>query len=215
MKNRFYMICTRDTTGSNAAFWCHNGHGYSTNIDTAHVYTLDEAQRGWNNGRSIDQPVCADSVDALAVIHVDHQQVPSTTMIEKGCTQYVAFQKDRWDGNDLYWLQHGGLPTTDFTKAEAFKEPGDQAELVWLPFYVADAVKRRTFPIAMLDHRRMVQGAGLLVPEHIKRSRRRKRSSGKIRFNCPGCGRIHWQLNPYEFEGCNDINCDEFRFSFA
>lgn len=64
-KNRFYMMCLRETVGNNASFHCHNGNGYSSDIDSAHVYTLEEAQKAWNCGRDIDQPVCADSVDAL------------------------------------------------------------------------------------------------------------------------------------------------------
>ncbi|CAH3589556.1 DUF551 domain-containing protein [Klebsiella pneumoniae] len=48
MSNRFYMLCTRETVGSNASFHCHNGNGYSSNIDRAHVYTQEEAQSsGW------------------------------------------------------------------------------------------------------------------------------------------------------------------------
>lgn len=207
MDKRFYLICTRETVGSNASFWCHDGHGYNSSIDKAHVYTLEEAQSHWNTGRDIDQPVCADSVDALAIVHVDHQHVSCETIIEPGCNQYVAFKKGCWDGNDLYWVSNGALPTTDFMQAALFDKPGDPTDLVWLPFHIADAAKRRTFPIAMLDHRRMVQAAGLRVPAHIQRARRRKTGSGKVRFNCTDCGRIHWQLNPYEFEGCDDIGC--------
>lgn len=53
MSNRFYMLCTRETVGSNASFHCHNGNGYSSNIDRAHVYTLEEAQRSWELGRRL------------------------------------------------------------------------------------------------------------------------------------------------------------------
>lgn len=60
MSNRFYMMCLRETVGNNASFHCHNGNGYSSDIDRAHVYTLEEAQKAWNCGRDIDQPVCAD-----------------------------------------------------------------------------------------------------------------------------------------------------------
>lgn len=63
MTNRFYMMCSRETVGNNASFHCHNGNGYSSDIDRAHVYTLEEAQKAWNCGRDIDQPVCADSVE--------------------------------------------------------------------------------------------------------------------------------------------------------
>ena len=110
MSNRFYMLCTRETVGSNASFHCQNGNGYSSNIERAHEYTLEEAQRGWELGREIDQPVCADSVDALAQWRVDCQYIPSESVTEAGCDAYVAYQKGSWNGNDVYWLQSGGLP---------------------------------------------------------------------------------------------------------
>lgn len=93
MSNRFYMMCSRETVGNNASFHCHNGNGYSSNIDRAHVYTLEEAQKAWNCGRDIDQPVCADSVDAMAVWHVDCQYIPTESLIEPDCTAYVAYKK--------------------------------------------------------------------------------------------------------------------------
>lgn len=118
MNNRFYMMCLRETVGNNASFHCHNGNGYSSDIDRAHVYTLEEAQKAWNCGRDIDQPVCADSVDAMAVWHVDCQYIPTESLIESDCTAYVAYKKGSWNGNDVYWLQHGGLPTDDFFQPE-------------------------------------------------------------------------------------------------
>lgn len=84
MSNRFYMLCTRETVGSNASFHCHNGNGYSSNIDRAHVYTQEEAQRSWDYGREIDQPICADAVDALSVWHVDCQYIPNESTVEAG-----------------------------------------------------------------------------------------------------------------------------------
>lgn len=53
MNDRFYMLCLRETVGTNASFHCRNGNGYSSNIDAAHVYTLEEAQESWNKGRPI------------------------------------------------------------------------------------------------------------------------------------------------------------------
>lgn len=102
MTNRFYMMCSRETVGNNASFHCHNGNGYSSDIDRAHVYTLEEAQKAWNCGRDIDQPVCADSVDAMAVWHVDCQYIPTESLIESDCTAYVAYKKGSWNGNDVY-----------------------------------------------------------------------------------------------------------------
>lgn len=213
MNNRFYMMCLRETVGNNASFHCHNGNGYSSDIDRAHVYTLEEAQKAWNCGRDIDQPVCADSVDAMAVWHVDCQHIPTESLIESDCTAYVAYKKGSWNGNDVYWLQHGGLPTDDFSKATIFSvanknEPG----IVWLPFSIADAAKRRTFNINNFNRRTMVQGAGLVMPDWLEEQNRRKKSrSGKVRWNCPHCGKITWQYSPYDFEGCSDYNCEGWR----
>ncbi|EFN5018078.1 hypothetical protein FQJ41_05890 [Escherichia coli] len=213
MTNRFYMMCSRETVGNNASFHCHNGNGYSSDIDRAHVYTLEAAQKAWNCGRDIDQPVCADSVDAMAVWHVDCQYIPTESLIESDCTAYVAYKKGSWNGNDVYWLQHGGLPTDDFSKATIFSvanknEPG----IVWLPFSIADAAKRRTFNINNFNRRTMVQGAGLVMPDWLKEQNRRKKSrSGKVRWNCPHCGKITWQYSPYDFECCSDYNCEGWR----
>lgn len=213
MSDRFYMMCLRDTVGDNASFHCYKGNGYSSNIARAHEYTRAEAQKSWELGREIDQPVCADSVDALAVWHVDCQLIPSATVSRPGCTEYVAFKKDAWNGNDVYWLQSAGLPTDDFSKAKVFSEANpDEPGIVWLPFTMADAVKRRTFNINLLNRRTMVQGAGLRMPAWLKKyNRRQANRSGKVRWNCPYCGKISWQFNPYDFDGCRDVNCEGWR----
>lgn len=122
MSDPFYMMCLRDTVGNNAAFHCYKCNGYSSDIDRAHVYTRSEAQKSWELGREIDQPVCVDSVAALAVWHVDCQLIPSATVIDPDCTDYVAFKKDAWNGNDVYWLKTAGLPTDDFSKAARYPQ---------------------------------------------------------------------------------------------
>ncbi len=208
----FYMICTRETVGSNASFHCKDGKGYATDIDKAHVYTLEEAQRAWEHGRSIDQPVCAESVLSLAEYHVDCQYIPDETVIDKQCNYYVGYLKDDWDGNDVYWLNDRGYPSTNFSIAKRFTIPDlTMDNIVWLPFDVADAQKRRTFRLANFNARSMVQSAGLRVPEWLKKQRRRKENSGKTRWNCPCCGKISWQHNPYDYDGCLDRYCSEYR----
>lgn len=211
MANRFYRACLRETVGTNMSFHCQNGMGYSSNVDKAHVYSLDEAQRSWELGRDIDLPISADAIDAATVWHVDHQYIPGKNLITPGCNEYVAFMKGRWNGNDVFWLSDT-LPTDDFSKARIYAKPDEsQSELVWMPFAMADSQKRRTFSIDLLNRRTMIQGAGLRMPEWLKKQRRRKGSSGKTRWNCPGCGKISWQDNPYDFEGCRDLSCDEWK----
>ncbi|WP_312329892.1 hypothetical protein [Atlantibacter hermannii] len=212
MSERFYMICLRETVGNNASFHRHNGSGYSTNVSKAHVYTLADAQSSWECGRDIDLPISAEAVDTLTVYHVDHQYIPYQNVIESGCSQYVAFVKGDWNGNDVYWLSDL-LPTDDFSKARIFTQPDvNETNLVWLPFAVADEKKRLTFNINQLNRRTMIQAAGLRMPEWLKKqNRRKKNASGKVRWNCPHCGKISWQFNPYDFEGCADLTCEEWQ----
>lgn len=215
MRDRFYMACLRETVGTNMSFHCHNGGGYSTNLDRAHVYTLEEAQRGWDCGREIELPVSADYLDAAAMWHVDHQYIPGENTTASDCVEYVAFVKSRWNGNDVFWLSDL-MPTDDFSKARKFPKPAPSEDgLVWMPFSLADSQKRRTFNINLLNRRAMVQGAGLRMPDWLKRQQRRKGSSGKTRWNCPRCGKISWQHNPYDFDGCRDVNCTEWRPRYA
>jgi hypothetical protein len=207
--DRFYLACLRDTVGTNISFHCRDGNGYSTNIDAAHVYTREEAQSAWDRGREIDLPLCADHVDRLSVWHVDSQKLPTHSVVSIG--PHVAFAKGCWNGNDVYWATDDGKDC-DFTKAIKFDDvipsalPGNW---VLVPFELADSFKRRTFDISLLDRRRMIQSAGLVTPEHIKKQSRRK-DSGKTRWNCPACGKINWQHNPYDFNGCSDIYCSEW-----
>ena len=56
----------------------------------------------------------------------------------------------------------------------------------------------------------MVFGAGLKTPDHLKKAKRKK-DNPMTRFNCPSCGKITWQENPHDFEGCKDTYCDEWR----
>jgi hypothetical protein len=220
MKNRFYLACFRDNVGSNVGFHRINGNGYTTNVKEAHVYTKEEAQRAWNRGREYDQPICADSVDALTVYKVDCQYIPNETQIPEDAdehTLFVAFRPHRWDGNDVFWIQESGTSTTDFTKAVTFTSDSSDAlfsavkeMMIVIPAEMAEQVKRKTFDFSKFDRRKMVQSAGLKQPGWLKQQKRR-RYSGKTRWNCPACGKISWQHNPYDFDGCKDVQCKEWR----
>lgn len=205
--DRFYMACLRDTVGTNTAFHAVDGAGYTTDVSKAHVFTKEQAQKFWNSAREFDLPLSADLVDAQTKIHVDCQHIPSKTTLQEGCTRYVGYLKGRWDGNDVFWLQELKAKPyyydPNFGNAELFKQPLDNEHTIWIPFDLANCVKRPTFNVNLIDKRSMIQAAGLVTPDHIKRANRRKSTSGKTRWNCPDCGKISWQHNPYDFEGCN------------
>ncbi|PIJ43291.1 hypothetical protein [Tatumella sp. OPLPL6] len=211
MKNRFYLSCQRDNVGGNMAFHGQNGQGYHTNIDKAHVYTREEAQRAWELGRDFDVPISADHVDALTIWRVDHQYIPYENLLVDGCDQYVAFVKGSWNGNDVYWLTEYRT-SDDFSKVKVFSQPDlSDKELVWMPYSVANEQKRRTFDVSNYSPKRMTQGAGIKMPGHVKRAKNRKKNP-LCRINCPDCGRINWQEHDYHFEGCRNVDCEARRF---
>lgn len=205
MKNRFYLACFRDNVGSNVSFQCKEFKGYHTDIDQAHECTLEEAQRKFNHAREYDLPLSADHVDALAVWKVDHQYLPSKSDLSPS-DKYVFFVKGIWDGNDVYWTDLNGSKSTNFLHAQVIGRTAAECinhnDYVVVPFELADKSKRRTFDFRKVNKRTMVQGAGLITPKHLKKISRRNLNP-MTRFNCPECGKINWQHNPYDFDGCN------------
>lgn len=186
-----------------------DGKGYTSNLDLAHVYTLEEAQRAYEFARDGEHPISADHVDPLSMWKVDHQYLPNTSVFEEWCNSYVAYKKGIYDGNDVFWLGGGGKSTdlwvSDIiTENEAYQI--DQSKYVVLPYELAAEKARRTFNSSLLNRRTMITGAGLCMPEHLKKKRRRA-TNPMTRFNCPACGKINWQHNPYDFDGCK--HCDE------
>lgn len=203
MSNRFYLACTRERVGSNEGFWCKNGKGYTTDLNKAHIYTLEEAQKAWDNGREIELPLDAEQVNALAVRKVDFQYIPTKTTITDE-ELYVAFMPNKTDGNDVYFIAPFFVTTTNFNKAIPFpkKIAIRNNDYIFIPYSLANQKSRLTFDFNLINRRKMITAAGLIIPEHIKRFRRSKPSTGKHRFNCPECGKINWQFNPEYFEGC-------------
>lgn len=203
MKNRFYLACFRNNVGSNVGFHCKDGQGYSTNIDLAHVYTLEEAQDCYNSARSYDCPISADHVDDASVWKVDHQYLPTKSDLSSS-DKYVVFLKNSWDGNYVYWVTKT-VASTNFMDAEIFGSTAagsiNHEDFVVVPYEIADKSKRRTFDFKKYNPRVMTQGAGLKMSESRKQARR-KNENPMSRFNCPKCGKINWQHNPYDFESC-------------
>ncbi len=215
MKDRFYFACMRDNVGSNVSFHCKDGKGYSTGISRAHVYTREEAQQAWDRGREFEVPLSADHVDAVAVLHVDHQYVSSEPEISPECDEYVAFKSGVFDGNNLLFAYRFGF-THDYRDVSVFNRleaQGGMNSLVFIPKAEADRAVRPTLPLRRVNRRTMTQGAGLKQPKRIAREKRRV-DSGKTRWNCPVCGKISWQYNPYDFDGCNDEDCSAYEFKY-
>ncbi len=198
MKNRFYK--TNGYVGSSVLFWAIDGLGYTTNIDLAHVYTREEMQRDVDKGwlRDKDEfPLCADDVEAFSQWRVDCQYVEKTyPEFTDPNDEYVAYLAGKFDGNDLAFAN--GNDHFDFDYKNAFNYSYFDAEycikdasnkLVFVPRYHTDEIARRTFQKQNINRRKMITAAGITG----LRQKRRSKTTGKQRFNCPTCGKIIWE----------------------
>lgn len=218
MSQLFYLRDSRSNVGSTCLFWAQDGCGYTSDLNKAHVYTLEEAQRKLNS-RHTDVPLCKELVDELATVRFDHQYLGNEGE-KSGCDEYVIRVGDRTDGNDVYWL------TVDFSSV-SYKASAVFAYQVALvrvnelktqgivaTIYAKtdiDAIARRTFQTANINERRMITAAGIRKP---KRPRTRQ-TTGKTRGNCPHCGCITWGFNPYENYSCAEQYSERNSLSFV
>ncbi len=197
MKNRFYK--TNGYVGSSVLFWAIDGLGYTTNIDLAHVYTREEMQRDVDKGwlRDKDEfPLCANDVEAFSQWRVDHQFVEKTyPEFTDPNDEYVLVKKGRWDGNDLAFA-NGIDFDFDYGKAKNFRAfdveayiEQKQTYFFIVPRYHTDEIARRTFQKQNINRRKMITAAGITG----LRQKRRSKTTGKQRFNCPTCGKIIWE----------------------
>lgn len=208
--NGFYVTNRHGDTGNNVNFHNKDGCGYGTNLDKLHVFTLKEAQQhlDWDIN---SLPLLKSEVDKRSIRAVDSQYLKDevlNTTDKKG--EYIVQIERQWNGNDIAFISTKGNPTFNYDKANVMNL--DTAKLaatiggkVWSRAYL-DSISRRTFQRHNILTRTMITDAGI----KYKKPRKQRPTTGKTRWNCPTCGKISWQFNPYDFDGCLDILCDEY-----
>ena len=211
----FYLRDTRSNVGSTCMFWAKDGNGYTSNLDKAHVYTLEEAQRDFNS-RHTDVPLSKELVDAVATVRVDHQYLDDCMAgLATGCDQYVIHCNiGDFDGNDVYWKAQKGS-TVNLSDALVLSSE-EVRHALWndaVAFYhleYAQSISRRTLQVKNVNERRMVTAAGIRKP---KRKRERP-TSGRTRGNCRHCGKVTWGFNPYEAYTCAEAAREKYGASW-
>lgn len=213
--DRFYLTSPHGGCGSNAMFHA-DGGGYVTDIDKAEIITRAEAQDLVDKGHlrhsnSYELPLCAELVDQASAWKVDHQYVNQAwPEFTDRNNEYVLMRKGSYDGNDVPFVSINGYSSFDYSLAKAYTL--QEIKRITLSGYKVvpkshtDEIARRTFQTCDINRRAMISGAGIVG----LRKKRRSTATGKTRMNCPCCGRIAWQWNPYEFETCSNIKCDNF-----
>jgi hypothetical protein len=199
--NLFYLQDSRGLTGNNVMFHNIDGAGYGTNLDRLHVYTLKEAQQS-HDGRNTDIPLLKSLVDELSILAVDMQVLPNGLTFDKN-NQYVAQVTGCWNGNDICFISENSN-SYNYSEAKVFnKEEGTkvgcQEGFALFAKSDMDKICRKTFQAPNIDKLNMIKRAGIkLVAPKRKRS-----TTGKTRGNCPKCGKITWDFNPYENAHCD------------
>lgn len=219
MKNSptgFYKTSAHGGVGSTVMFHGINGAGYVSNIDQAHIYSLEEMKEivanGWMRNYE-EHPLSVKLVDELATWRVDMQHIDAEDEYPSKVDsndEYVAVRKGNYDGNDLKFACDLG-DSYDYSLAKVYREEDVQPYIehgnqYWdfIPKSITDEKARRTFQFKNINRRKMITGAGITGI----RKPRKSNATGKSRGNCPECGKITWDWNPYENAYCPEHESD-------
>lgn len=203
MDKIFYITSRHGDCGSNVVFHKKNGCGYGTNLDELELFTLESAQKELDCDIN-SLPLLASEVNKLSIRAVDCQGLRGEPCTTDPKNEYVVQIEDHWNGNDIAFFVSGGM-TFNYDEAEVMdlNTAAFMSGKVWPKSYL-DTLCRRTFQRENIGARKMITSAGI----KYKKPRKQRPTTGKVRWNCPSCGKINWQFNPYDFDGCMDSMCD-------
>ncbi len=202
MEKLFYKTCRHGNCGSNVTFHNKDECGYGTDLKKLETYSFEKAQRemDYQDGSLL---LLKSEVDKFAVKHVVMQYLDSKKQppvdLEDECVIQI---NGEYDGNDIQFFAEIGT-TFDLSKAKVVSlqlalSYGHENRTIWLKSYL-ETISRDTFQAGNINKRKMITAAGIRY-----RAPRRSRSSGKTRGNCPTCGKITWDWNPYENAHCKE-----------
>jgi hypothetical protein len=178
------------------------GAGYVSDLNKAEVLSFNDAQK-WINYNDGNIPLLKSLVDALSIKRVDHQYLDSSEADKcdksKGWVKQIP---DVWNGNDIQFVSEGGKT---FNYSEAKVVEFGSGGYYWPVSYI-DTVARSILKDSDVNERKMITVPG------IRKPRKKRMKSSRVRWNCPCCGKINWQYNPYDFDGCSDVLCNEYRY---
>lgn len=207
MKDKYFLTSRHGDCGSTVMFHNHGEKGYGSDLNKLEVYSKENAQKRHNQFGRGSLPLLVDKVMTSCKRRVDMQYIDIAKGAPRFDKQITVFSCGGvYNGNDIRFKAENGYTfNLDDALAKPLSEWADLGcSLVpWSLAYLADK-SRITFQRESVNTRSMCRGVKL---ERIRKTQ----DSGKTRWNCPACGRISWQYNPYDFDGCNDWGCEEHR----
>lgn len=201
-ENEFYLRDTRSNVGSTCMFWAKGGCGYTSDLDKAEIFSHKDAQEYADEQRHFT-PLSKAKVDAVATVRVDMQYLKMNLDFSKGYV--IQRYPGQYDGNDIYFADEDGGETLNYEDAKVFDSPeaiavlANQNGAVHSKAFI-DSICRRTLQAKNVNHRKMMTSAGI----RYRSPRKSRPTTGKTRCNCPHCGKITWDYNPYENAYCRD-----------
>jgi hypothetical protein len=203
----FYKTCRHGNCGSNVTFHNKDECGYGTNLKNLETYTLEQAQKEMNyqDGSLL---LLKSEVDKFAVKHVDMQYLDvkkgAPVTLSDNCVIQI---NGKYNGNDIMFLGEIGN-TFDLSKARqvslsfANEYADSNNNTTWSKSYL-ESISRDTFQDYNINKRKMITAGGIRY-----RTPRQSKATGKSRGNCPTCGKITWDWNPYESAPCKEHDND-------
>jgi hypothetical protein len=186
------LLDSRSTVGSALMFWALEG-GYTSNIEKAEIFSLDDAHRQ-HRCRETDIPMRLDYLDARKERMVDFQYLqdehhPNT--LEKLLAfapeaRFYAVVRGQWDGNAVYFVSREGSPSTDVGRARLYTRDEAQQLLeartyhLWSSAHI-DTLAYWRIPEPVVDRKQALRDTGI---ELIKRKRARQT------YRCDSCGKF-------------------------
>jgi hypothetical protein len=204
MTPKFFLKSRHGDFSTSVCFHNKNGAGYGTDLSNLGLFELEEAQNELDHDiKSI--PLLASEVLKFSVDRVDMQYLDETVGKPSQFSDLCVIQINGcWDGNDIKF-KNEKFGTYNLKSAvvvsyqDAILDCAVDYEAIWLKSYV-DTIARPTFQSTSINMKTMVRDAGI----KYKKPRPKKPTTGKSRGNCPECGKITWDYNPYENAHCSD-----------
>lgn len=198
----FYLRDSRSNVGSSAMFWADRG-GYTSNLDAAEKFTKERAVSLYNS-RETDIPVPCGEVYQYSYLAIDMQYIDDDPHLSAG-VDCVAYVEGRYDGNNIPFKSENGT-TYMLAGANVFRYPEGMPKDGVMSLKYAESIARPVVNAGTIDDRTR----GWFRRHKIKMVKKRRPPSDNNRFNCPDCGRVVWDRNPY-----SDGRCRDHRLSVA
>lgn len=197
----FYLQDSRGYVGNNVSWWAQGG-SYTTNLENAKAFTLDEAQRQ-HDSRETDIPWPQNYIDARSRLVVDMQYLDQSESGPIADAFYIQ-DKSRFDGNDVYWLTNdrGGV-STDISKAMVFSPQDGVARYGDLVPWPVDYVKTKLRPTV---DRQCLKRDEALAGTAIVLAKPKKPKVERIKCHQCGCFMSERQLWSGECPKCGADN---------